>query len=257
MIRKIMLILIIYSFFSCSIRQNNSEIAENLADYIDSSAKIETYDLEIFEDYGDYIDSLVRIDKYDIDIDFRDNNAFISKIFSSDEFKKEKFPSDLIGEEYFWFTDLFWGRTEEYNKKYQEFGDANFVKYRDEHLNENNDYSKVAGDFNILRYEAVGYPDIKNVCIAYTKDDLNFIETNYINLKYLQEISENYFEDNILVLISFSYGSPQYLKDWKIINENNKYVFTVEMWKRIYAPSIRYAPVGIAYRILFLINIKK
>jgi hypothetical protein len=199
---------------------------------------------------------MVKMDKYDINVDVNDTDAFVMRILSSDKYFYDEFTSNLIGNEYFGFTDLYYGRNEEYNKKYDTFWDDNFVKYCDEHLNENNDYSKVTLDFDKLRYETIGYPHIKNVCIAYTKNDLDFIENNYINSKYLQEISENYFDDNILVLVSFTYKSSTYPKNWKIINENNKYVFTVENWEMI---SVKNDPVFpyIAYRILFLISIKK
>jgi hypothetical protein len=240
MIRKAVFIFLILSFLSCNLRRNNSEVA----DYVEN-----------FEDY--YIDNMVKTEKYNIDIDYNDSNGFVFKILSSDRYGSEKFQSDLVREEYFKFTDLYWGMTEEYKKKHKEYWDGNFVKYRDEHLNGDNDYSKLTLDFDKLRYEAIGYPDIKNVCIAYTKDDLEFIETNYINSKYLQEISPAYFEDNILVLVSFLYVGIEYLKNWEIVNENNKYLFTVEIWEKILVTK---REVGIAlsgYRVLFLINIKK
>jgi hypothetical protein len=241
MIRKAMLILLIFTFLSCNVRKNNS----GTVDHVDN-----------FEDY--YIDNMVRIDKYDIDIDYiADNNGFVFKILTSDKYGSEKFQSDLVKNEYFKFTDLYWGRAQEYSKIYKEYWDKYFVKYRDEHLNENNDYSKVLRDFNKLRYEAVGYPDIKNVCIAYTKDDLEFIETNYINSEYLQEISSTYFEDNILVLVSFLYVGIEYLKNWEIINENNKYKFTVEIWKKILVTQKEYGIPLSGYRVIFLISIKK
>jgi hypothetical protein len=208
-----------------------------------------------FDDY--YINNFKREYKYDIDIDFKDDNAFIFKILSYEKYSSEIFPSDLIENEYFRLTNLYWGRTEEYNKIFYAFWDDNFVKYRDEHLNENNDYNKVLFDFYKLRYEAIGYPDVKKVCIANTKDDLEFIESNYINSKYLQEISPTYFEDNIMVLIPFLYGGIEYPKNWKIINENNKYVFTVDIWEKIFVTQREVGIALSAYSILFIINIKK
>jgi hypothetical protein len=57
------------------------------------------------------------------------------------------------------------------------------------------------------------------VLIAYTKEDLEFIELNYINSKYLKAISSNYFDENIMVFVSFYYGSTEYPKNIKIIKE--------------------------------------
>jgi hypothetical protein len=234
------LIFLFFSFFSCNIRRNNSEGVDNIGN---------------FDDY--HINNFKRLHKYDIDIDFKDDNALIFKILSISDINSKKIPPDLIEKEYFRLTELYWGRTEEHNKNYQEYWDKYFVKYRDDHLNVNNDYSKVAFDFRELLYEEIGYPDVKNVCIANTKDDLEFIENNYINSKYLQEVSPTYFEENIMVLIPFLYVGTEYLNNWKLINENNKYVFTVEIWEEILVSQREFGYALQGYMVLFIINIKK
>jgi hypothetical protein len=75
--------------------------------------------------------------------------------------------------------------------------------------------------------------DVKNVLVAHSKEDLEFIESNYINSKYLQEIPSVFFENNILILVSFMYGGATFPKNSKIINNNGEFAYLVEIWENI------------------------
>ena len=95
------------------------------------------------------------------------------------------------------------------------------------------------------------------VLIAYTKEDLEFIEANYINSRYLKKIPSDYFDENILVFISFYFGSTQYLKNINIINKNNKYLFTVEVWEQMLIAQGKHGIILGANHVLFIVNIEK
>ena len=210
------------------------------------------------EKIGD--DYLYKLLEYSFELDLINNQPEIYKIFAYYS-KTNDFIPDFLGNEYFETTELYYyGSKEnmddlmEQSKKYWSNINTFFFDVFGGELSTNQIF-----DNNImtrLYYEMIksenGKDKTKNVIIVLSKDELEYIEKNYINSKYLQEIEKQFFEEYILVLISFNFVGWQYPKNWKIDNNDNRYTFTVEIWDQE-----RENQLFSLNQSLFLIKIKK
>ena len=175
---------------------------------------VEEFEIEEIE--SDY---LLGYLKFLINIDFQSDSASIFKIFSTESMSKDFIP-DFIGYGNFVTTDIW---REEYNKNITQIIDGE-IKSTENRL----------------------------VFIATTKEELDYIEKKYINSKYLKELDEDFFDENILVIILFHFTGWQYPKNWRIENYNGKYIFITEIWNQNKSSIIL-----LAQRALFLIKIEK
>jgi hypothetical protein len=168
--------------------------------------------------------------EYIIDIDFKDNSAIVYKIFTG-IIMSDNFSPDFAGFDSFKITELFFYGNEEYLEKYNKYWDDNFSNYMDQYKNQGIDSSSDRMEmFYESLYNEIGKRPSKDVYIAHSKDDLDFIESKYISSEHFREIDSIFFDNNILVLIVVNHNGRTYPKNWKIIKFNEKYIFKVEIW---------------------------
>jgi hypothetical protein len=79
------------------------------------------------------------------------------------------------------------------------------------------------------------YFEIKNekLFIASTIEELQELQEKYFYLPFLNNFSNEYFNNNYLILIPLYYTGSTSLRNEKIIEEEGKYVFVVELWNKI------------------------
>ena len=185
---------------------------------------------EIFDIYQIEPDSLKETKEFSIDIEYNtDNSVSIFQILTNHRMSKEFYP-DIKGSDTIRPTELFYYGTQEYIEKRRKYW-SRFSEYMEQFKNQGIDsYDERTSLFYQTMYNEIGYPSTRYVTIAFSKDDLNNIERNYVNSRYLQNIDNEFFESNILVLILFSHTGHTYPKNYKINNINGKYVFAVEIW---------------------------
>jgi hypothetical protein len=185
-----------------------------------------------------------------IDIDYKNDSASVFKILTYERMAKEFFP-DFIGFNTFRRTELQSCGTEEYLEKYREYWD-HFGDYMEQYKSQGiHSYDERRMMFYKTIDEEIGKRKPKDVCIAFSKEDLDIIENEYINSTYLKGIERSFFDNNIMVLIVFSHTGVTFPKNWELINSNGKYMFRVEIWDQ------KGMGVALLNETLFLIKIKK
>jgi hypothetical protein len=190
--------------------------------------------------------------EYIIDIDYKDNSAIVYKIFTG-LIMTEEFSPDFEGFDTFQITELWFYGNEEYLEIFNKYWDNNFNVYMEQYKNQGiTSFDDRMEMFYESLYNEIGKPPSKDICIAYSKDDLDFIESKYISSKYFEEIDIIFFENNILVLIVVNHVGWTYPKNWEILNFNGKYIFKVEIWNQNFD-----AAISNGNQTLFLIKIER
>jgi L-rhamnose mutarotase len=185
-----------------------------------------------------------------IDIDYKNDSTSVFKILTYERMAKEFFP-DFTGYDTFRTTELQKYGTEEYLKKHREYWD-HFSDYMEQYKSQGiHSYDERQMMFYKTINEEIGKREPKDVCIAFSKEDLDIIEDKYINSNYLKEIERSFFDNNIMVLVVFSHTGVTFPKNWEFINSNGKYMFRVEIWDQ------EGMGVALLNETLFLIKIKK
>jgi hypothetical protein len=72
---------------------------------------------------------------------------------------------------------------------------------------------------------------IDNTIVISTFEEFIEIKYKYFELPFLETISENYFEENQLVLILKKYVSGENFRNERIEQRNNKFVLVIENWR--------------------------
>ena len=169
----------------------------------------------------------VRTLEYNIGIEFKNNNSKIYKIFiltdtiprSTGFMIRNDYIPDFSGFESFETTRKLWGWTDEYSEKWRNFKDENFSDFRDDHLNRGYDFNTMSRLFNIWRFNEIGYPNVRNVLIAYDMYSFNIIANEYIISQHFSEIiNVETFDNNLLVFVIISFTSLEFPTNPKIVN---------------------------------------
>jgi hypothetical protein len=162
-----------------------------------------------------------------------------------------EFTPDFIGYDTFQCTELQQYGTEEYLLKYREYW-SHYGEYMELFESQGiKSYDDRTRMFYQTVNEEIGYRQPKDVCIAFSKEDLDFIESTYINSKYLREMESDFFDNNIMVLVVFDHTGNTYPKNWELFESNGKYMFKVEIWDQ------KGASFSLSNGTLFIIKIEK
>jgi len=206
---------------------------------------------EQFNVYQIRPDFLRETKQFFIDIDYTEDIATIYKIWTHTRMSNEFHP-DLVGLDTFRPTELFHFGTEEYIIKRREYW-ARFSEYMIQFIEQGiESYDARVMLFYQTMYNEIGRPLTRNVNIAFSKEDLDNIETRYINSRYLQEFENEFFENSILVLIMFHHTGRTYPKNYEIRNIDGKFNFIVEIWDQYW----NFTTLALNYT-LFLIKINR
>jgi hypothetical protein len=70
----------------------------------------------------------------------------------------------------------------------------------------------------------------KNIYIISSYLELDIWKINYFSLPFLEDISHEFFENNILVFVLQNHGAGTFLKNEHFENKNGNYIFIIEHW---------------------------
>lgn len=111
--------------------------------------------------------------------------------------------------------------------------------------------------YQIKFNESFLYGNHKDIFIvAHSHEEIQEFQNKYFSVSYLNNISSNFFEDNLMAFALIHYtGSMGYLKNERIEEINDKYTFIAELWKT--PPSNYSSPVAGAFLALYTKAAKK
>jgi hypothetical protein len=69
-----------------------------------------------------------------------------------------------------------------------------------------------------------------NINIISTYLELEIWKRDYFSLPFLNNISHDFFEHNVLIFVLQNYSGGTYLKNGRFENKNGKYIFIIEHW---------------------------